>query len=77
MKSASPALAVGAVDGHAACSMMRRVRWRYFSDSICLTCGETEIVVDGGVVNASDEVAGARERARAREIDRYAGTGDV
>ena len=79
MKSASPALAVGAVDGHAACSIVRCVRWRYCSgcSDSRLTCCETEVVVDGGIVYAGDEDAGARERARAGKIDGYAGASDV
>ena len=41
------------------------------------TCGEAEIVVDGCVVNAGDEGAGARECACAREVDGYSGADNV
>ena len=44
---------------------------------VCDTCGEAEIVVDGCIINAGDEDAGAREKTSAREIHGYAGASDV
>ncbi len=44
---------------------------------VCDTCGEAEIVVDGCVINAGDEDAGARKKSRTREIHGYAGASDV
>ena len=41
------------------------------------TCGEAEIVVDGCVVNAGDEGAGASECACACEVDGYSGADNV